>query len=80
VPEYSKFVRAHTYISGYYIREISTNPIVTRLVIIARNDIRGLIPKFIVNSASAKAPKQWVENLKAGCAKIRKSNLSSTKK
>ena len=46
----------------------------TRIVIIAMNDIKGLIPKFIVNSVAAKAPRKWVENLKSGCEKIRKLN------
>lgn len=69
VPETSKCVRAHTYISGYFVTKISENK--SLLIIIAMNDIKGSIPKWLVNRESAKAPKKWVENLKKGMEKIR---------
>lgn len=66
-----KHVRAETTISGYYIETISRNPLKTKLIIIANNDIKGYIPISIVNAAAAKSPKQWVENLIKGCSKIK---------
>ena len=72
-PLRKKHIRAHTYISGYYIEKISDNPIRTKLIIISQNDIKGYIPPLIVNKAASKAPKQWVENLIKGCEKIRGS-------
>lgn len=72
VPETDKCVRAHTYISGYFVTKISENK--SLLIIIAMNDIKGSIPKWLVNRESAKAPKKWVENLKKGMEKIRSDN------
>jgi len=72
VPPNKKFVRAHTYVSGYYIEPVSENPLKVKLIIIAMNDIKGLIPKWLVNSMAAKAPKRWVENLKSGLEKIKR--------
>jgi len=67
VPKYKGIVRAETIISGYVIEQIQDDPPITKLIIISQNDIKGLIPKYIVNLASGKAPKQWVNNLIAGC-------------
>lgn len=64
-----KVVRAETIISGYVIEQIQNDPPVTSLTIISQNDIKGLIPKYLVNMASGKAPKQWVSNLITGCEK-----------
>ncbi len=72
VPETDKCVRAHTYISGYFVTKISENK--SLLIIIAMNDIKGSIPKWLVNRESAKAPKKWVENLKKGMEIIRSNN------
>jgi len=41
--------------------------LVTKMIIISQNDIRGIVPKTIVNMAAGKAPKQWVLNLIKGC-------------
>jgi hypothetical protein len=65
-PPVKKVVRAETIISGYVIEQIQDDPPVTQLVIISQNDIKGLIPKYLVNMASGKAPKQWVGNLITG--------------
>ena len=65
MPVRRKVVRALTKISGYIIRPISDNR--CSLTIISQNDVKGLIPKFIVNKFSGRAPKQWVKNLIKGC-------------
>jgi hypothetical protein len=33
----------------------------------SQTDIKGLIPKWIVNMVAAKAPAQWVESLTISC-------------
>mmetsp|Transcript_4056 Transcript_4056/g.3392 ORF Transcript_4056/g.3392 Transcript_4056/m.3392 type:complete len:170 (+) Transcript_4056:1240-1749(+) len=70
VPVYKGTIRADTIISGYVIEQIQDNPPITKLTIISQNDIKGLIPKTIVNMASGRAPKQWVNNLISGCDKL----------
>lgn len=71
-PEYKKYVRAHTNISGYFIKTVSLNPLRTLLVIVAQNDLKGMIPKFIVNKVGSKKPREWIENLKSGVKELRK--------
>ncbi len=67
-------VRANTIISGYYIETVNMNPKTTKVAIISQTDIKGSIPKWIVNSVSQKAPKLWVNNLYKGCDMI-KNNI-----
>jgi hypothetical protein len=75
MPIQPKKVRAHTVISAYFIQTISTNPPKTFLSIIAQTDIKGSIPKWLVNSVSQKAPKEWVSNLIKGCQLIKSKKL-----
>ncbi len=73
-PHHAKKIRAHTIISGYYLETVSMNPKTTKIVIISQTDIKGSIPKLIVNTVSQKAPKLWINNLHKGCDMI-KSNI-----
>lgn len=74
-PEYPKFVRADTIISGYFIKTLSLNPVKTLISIISQTDIKGSIPAWIVNSAAQKAPKEWINNLMKGCEKVRAQKI-----
>eukprot|EP00347_Sterkiella_histriomuscorum_P014396 403361026 len=68
-PPIPKNIRADTIISGYVFEKIFNfdGTIDTQLTIISQNDIKGIVPKAIVNMAASKAPKQWVQNLVKGC-------------
>ena len=57
-------IRAESHISGYVIRETPTG---ASLFIMSQTDVKGLIPKWIVNMMAAKAPAQWVNNLMRSC-------------
>jgi hypothetical protein len=70
-PDKKGFIRASTIISGYFIKQISTNPLKTILSSVTQTDIKGSIPQWLVNSVSQKAPKEWVNNLIKGCEKIK---------
>lgn len=50
---------------GYVFENISTG---TKITFISNNDIRGSIPKMLVNHASAKGPFGWFGNLRKACA------------
>lgn len=71
-PPVKGIIRAETIISGYVLEQIEDDPPTTRLTVISQNDIKGLIPKYLVNMASGKAPKQWIGNLIAGCDELMK--------
>lgn len=71
-PEVKKIVRAETIMSGYVIEQIQDDPPVTRLIVVSQNDVKGLIPKALVNMGASKAPKQWISNLIKGCDDLMK--------
>lgn len=67
VPEKSGCVRAETLISGYIMEARMGNEKSSDLFILAQTDVKGLIPKWIVNTTAARAPVGWVESLKKAC-------------
>jgi hypothetical protein len=74
-PEKPKMVRANTILGGYILEE-EKNPkggYNTKMIIISQNDIKGIIPKSIVNMAAGKAPREWVKNLIKGCEEYLKT-------
>lgn len=76
-PPVKKIIRAETIMSGYIFEQIQDDPPITKLIIISQNDIKGLIPKYLVNLASGKAPKQWIANLISGWKKLKDNKNSS---
>ena len=65
MPPKKGVIRAETLISGYVIRPVSEHT--CTVTIISQNDIKGLIPKMLVNKVAAKAPADWVNNMNKGC-------------
>lgn len=65
MPPKKGVIRAETIISGYIIRPVSENT--CKVMIVSQNDIKGLIPKAIVNSVASKAPADWVNSMNKGC-------------
>ena len=65
MPPKKGIIRAETIISGYIIRP--TTEKTCNVTIISQNDIKGLIPRALVNSIASKAPVDWVNNMNKGC-------------
>jgi len=65
MPPRKGVVRAETILSGYLIRPVTQRT--CTVTIITQNDVKGLIPKSIVNSLASKAPAEWVNNMNKGC-------------
>lgn len=65
MPPKKGVIRAETLISGYIIRP--SGPNTCTVMIVSQNDIKGLIPKAIVNSVASKAPADWVNSMNKGC-------------
>jgi hypothetical protein len=70
MPVRKKIIRADTIISGYILRPISESR--CSLTIISQNDVKGVIPKMIVNRFAGRAPKDWVKSLIKGCTQYMK--------
>ena len=65
MPPKKGVIRAETLISGYIIRP--TGEKTCKVMIVSQNDIKGLIPKAIVNSVASRAPADWVDSMNRGC-------------
>lgn len=71
-PPVSGYIRAESLISGYVIRQTGPD---CELFLMSQTDIKGLIPKWMVNMVAAKAPAQWVENLAKSCNKLKDASF-----
>lgn len=69
-PKIKKAIRAETIISGYVIRKVSKDK--TDISLIAQTDIKGVIPKYIFNKLSQKAPLDWIKKFEKALAKFNK--------
>ncbi|KAL8432214.1 hypothetical protein Efla_005110 [Eimeria flavescens] len=67
MPEKSGVVRAETLISGYIMEAQKTDSSSSTLFILAQTDVKGLIPKWVVNTTAARAPVGWVDSLRKAC-------------
>eukprot|EP00826_Nyctotherus_ovalis_P051949 TRINITY_DN652_c0_g4_i1.p1 TRINITY_DN652_c0_g4~~TRINITY_DN652_c0_g4_i1.p1 ORF type:complete len:351 (-),score=94.47 TRINITY_DN652_c0_g4_i1:84-1136(-) len=66
-------VRAQTVISGYLIKEMSKFPLRCSIHIVTQVDMKGSIPKTLINAFAAGGSRGWVEKYKKGCAEIMNS-------
>ncbi len=71
-PVLSKFVRAISLRSGYFIKTIQHDPPQSKIVSVSQSDFGGSLPRPLVVSMTSKAPKDWVLSLKKGLDKIKK--------
>eukprot|EP00920_Eleutheroschizon_duboscqi_P009862 GHVT01023002.1.p1 GENE.GHVT01023002.1~~GHVT01023002.1.p1 ORF type:complete len:834 (+),score=207.12 GHVT01023002.1:410-2911(+) len=78
VPEKAGVVRAETLISGYMMRRMPDDPGSTNLFILAQTDVKGLIPKWVVNTAASRAPMGWVDSLRRACESYMKKHGTTT--
>jgi hypothetical protein len=63
-PPVKDAVRAETIISGYYIKDLKEGGCC--VTCISQTDIKGVVPKWIVNYAASKAPLAWLKRLEYG--------------
>lgn len=66
-PLLDKYIRAHTHIAGYLFKQLSSFPLRCAIYIVSQVDVKGLIPKSIVNWCAARSCRQWVDAYEAGC-------------
>lgn len=64
-PENKSYIRAESYISGYILRqEVENGEQVLKIFLMAATDVKGFVPKWVVNYLAPKAPPQWVDSLR----------------
>ena len=59
MPPKPKIIRGETIISGYIFEEEQNKKggVNTKLTIISQNDLKGVVPKAVINIVSVKGPK-----------------------
>lgn len=64
-PPDKRYVRAESYISGYVLKqtEVGGKPALD-LFLMSCTDIKGLVPKWIINHMAPKKAVEWVENIR----------------
>jgi len=74
-PEDKRYIRAESYISGYLLqKEWEGKTPVLKLFIMTCTDVKGLIPKWIVNYMAPKKPAEWVESLRQAATSFQEKN------
>ena len=65
----SGYVRALALLSGYLFKKVDDNT--TKVQVCIQTDLKGLIPKMVVNKFAKKAPKKWIESVQKGYAELK---------
>jgi hypothetical protein len=74
-PEDKYNIRAESHISGYVLRqEFEGSTPVLKIFLMSCADIKGLIPKWIVNTFAPRKPGEWIESLKRAALDYQKAN------
>jgi hypothetical protein len=74
-PEESSAIRAESYISGYVLRqEWDGEKPVLKIFLMSCSDIKGLIPKWIVNTIAPRKPSEWIESLRRAAVDFQQAN------
>jgi len=75
MPEQKGAIRAESFIAGYALHQTfnGTQPILN-LFLMTCLDIKGLIPKWIINAVAPKKPAEWVESLKKAAVDYQKAH------
>jgi len=74
-PEESSAIRAESYISGYVLRqEWDGETPVLKIFLMSCSDIKGLIPKWIVNTIAPRKPAEWIESLRRAAVDFQQAN------
>ena len=72
-------VRAEVWLSGYLIqwwKGPDGQPIGSEVLVMTQIDVKGLIPKYLVNALSSSGPKRWVKSVTAAAI----SEIENSKK
>ncbi|CAK0817578.1 unnamed protein product [Prorocentrum cordatum] len=63
-PEDRRYIRAESYFSGYVLRqEVDSSGLVLKIFLMSCVDIKGSIPKWVVNSLAPRKPSEWIDSL-----------------
>lgn len=68
LPEKSGYIRAESYTSGYVLRPYTEGgESGIKMFLMTSTDIKGIIPKWIINFVAPRKPGEWIDALKKAC-------------
>lgn len=75
LPEKSGMIRAESFTSGYVIRRYEEGSEKgTKVFLMTCTDVKGIIPKFIINFVAPRKPGEWIDALKKACLDFQAGN------
>ncbi|CAE8632021.1 unnamed protein product [Polarella glacialis] len=74
-PEKAGWIRAESFISGYVFREgWEDGKKVLKMFLMTCTDVKGLIPKWVINIVAPRKPGEWMNDLKKACLDYQEAN------
>lgn len=74
-------IRAESYISGYVLRQIYEDGVpVLKIFLMSCSDVKGFIPKWIINWMAPKKPAEWLDALKKAVFDYQEANPNTKEK
>jgi hypothetical protein len=75
MPEQKGVIRAESYIAGYILKATynGTTPVLN-IFLMSCLDIKGLIPKWVINLTAPRKPAEWVETLRKAALEYQESH------
>lgn len=67
-----KLIRGENIIGGYKFVPSQKG---TEIFLVSQTDICGNVPRWLINSLAAKAPKQWIENFRRACNELKNKKI-----
>eukprot|EP00439_Symbiodinium_sp_Y106_P059820 s1754_g8.t1 len=75
MPEKSGYIRAESFTSGYVMRRYDDGKEKgTKVFLMTMTDVKGIIPKWMINFVAPRKPGEWVDCLKRACLDYQNAN------
>merc|ERR1719487_569997 len=75
MPEQKNAIRAESYIAGYILSQTYEAGVpILNVFLMTCVDIKGLIPKWIINAAAPRKPAEWIDSLKKAAIEYQKAH------
>ncbi|CAE7037003.1 Stard7 [Symbiodinium sp. CCMP2592] len=75
MPEKNGYIRAESFTSGYVMRPYDDGKEKgTKVFLMTMTDVKGIIPKWMINFVAPRKPGEWVDCLKRACLDYQSAN------
>ncbi|CAE7944286.1 Stard7 [Symbiodinium sp. KB8] len=75
MPEKNGYIRAESFTSGYVMRRYDDGKEKgTKVFLMTMTDVKGIIPKWMINFVAPRKPGEWIDSLKRACLDYQNAN------